>query len=133
MEHKILKRLVRVGKKKIARLDRHSPGKLLDRHLLSMALNTWRAMCNVSEVHNSWYLMDPPSGASFSWDEEQDFVSLSSLSECQPNLDPPLLPRSPQKRILEASVSSSPSTSPCRIAEERQGCLLNFPRLPSVG
>ncbi|CAH8596443.1 unnamed protein product [Dicrocoelium dendriticum] len=78
---RMLKRLMRVGKQKIAHLERHSPGKLLDRHLLLKALSTWRAMRDRSLPQNSWCIVDPPTSDSFSWDEDCSFDSVSSLSE----------------------------------------------------
>ncbi|CAL8072609.1 unnamed protein product [Calicophoron daubneyi] len=88
-DRQLLKRLVRVGKKKIARLDRKSPGKLLDRHLLCRALHTWRAMRSMSQPQSSWCTVDPPSPSSFCWDDDSNFDSVSSLNDTPLTSDVP--------------------------------------------
>lgn len=76
----MLKHLLRSGRKKIADIDRHSPGKLRDRHLLSKALHTWANLRKLSKSGNTWQTWDPPSHSSFSWDDGDSFESVSSLN-----------------------------------------------------
>ncbi|VDO63357.1 unnamed protein product [Schistosoma margrebowiei] len=73
--HQLLKRLVHVGRRKLEKFERHSPGKLLNRHLLCKALSTWKAMRSSQNSHNCWSAVEPTCSISFDWDEDSEFIS----------------------------------------------------------
>ncbi|KER28950.1 hypothetical protein T265_13482, partial [Opisthorchis viverrini] len=105
MDRDILRRLVRVGKQKIAKLDRQSPGKLLDRHLLCRALSRWRALRDNLGRHSLW--VTGCSAGAFSWDEDCSFESVSSLSEFPPPSDYPSSPVTEPTTEADIVLSSS--------------------------
>ncbi|KAG5449473.1 hypothetical protein CSKR_200973 [Clonorchis sinensis] len=122
MDRDILRRLVRVGKQKIAKLDRQSPGKLLDRHLLCRALSRWRALRDNLERHSIW--VSGCSAGAFSWDEDCSFESVSSLSEFPPPSDYPCAPD--MKPTTEADiVLSSSACSQFTNPDEKLYCPVN--------
>lgn len=79
-DRKILRRLVRTGRKKLASLEKKSPGKLLKRHLLCKSLNKWSLLRKQIRSLSSWDREDARTCA-VAWDEEDDFDSLESLHE----------------------------------------------------
>ncbi|CAH8606471.1 unnamed protein product [Schistosoma margrebowiei] len=78
--HQLLKRLVHVGRRKLEKFERHSPGKLLNRHLLCKALSTWKAMRSSQNSHNCWSAIEPTCSISFDWDEDSEFISVCNLT-----------------------------------------------------
>ncbi|CAH8621238.1 unnamed protein product [Schistosoma rodhaini] len=83
--HRLLKRLVHVGKRKLEKFERHSPGKLLNRHLLCKALSTWKAMRSLQNPHNCWSLIEPSCSISSQWDEDCEFISVCDLTVSDPS------------------------------------------------
>ncbi|VDN30427.1 unnamed protein product [Dibothriocephalus latus] len=77
----ILRKLVRTGRQKLASLEEHEPGKLLNRHLLCRSLNKWISM-HKKPRKSSWIdEREEEDKNSFSWDDESDFQTVGSLTE----------------------------------------------------
>ncbi|VEL19848.1 unnamed protein product [Protopolystoma xenopodis] len=123
-DRRFLRRLMRVGRRKMAKLEEHSPGKLLNRHLLSKALEKWQMMHRLAKYQSSWAYLDPPSPDSYSWDDESDFVTLSSLTDARKFSEQYMFYDPPDSPIPETDIQTNascrdapPSFSPSSFAE----------------
>ncbi|VDD78884.1 unnamed protein product [Mesocestoides corti] len=83
-ERKLLRRLVRTGRRKLVHLEKNSPGKLLNRHLLCQSLKKWRLLRK--ELRNEWKCeWEDRRTCVSAWDEEDDYDSLESLHVFPPD------------------------------------------------